>query len=482
MSISHSEKRHVVCVPFPAQGHVIPFMQLSKLLLCSGFHVTFVNTEFNHKRLVKSLGEDFVKGQPGFQFETIPDGLLPSDKDATQSIAALCDSTSKHCFVPLKELVEKLNASHEVPVVSSIMYDGLMGFAGNVARELNIAEQQFWTASACGLMGYLQFDELVKRGIIPFQDESFSGDGSLDKNLDWISGMKNMRIRDLPSFVRTTTLDETNFICFGSEAKTCMRSSSIIINTVEELETEVLNALMAINPKIYNIGPLQLLGRHFPDKDRGFKASGSNLWKNDLECMKWLDQWEPSSVIYVNYGSIAVMSEHHLKEFAWGLANSNLPFLWIKRPDLVMGESTPLPQDFLDEVKGRGYITSWCAQDEVLSHPSVGVFLTHCGWNSTLEGICGGVPMIGWPFFAEQQTNCRYICTNWGIGMDVKDDVKREEVTTLVKEMIMGEKGKKMRQQCLEWKKKAIEATSLGGSSYNDFHRLLKEVYHQDAL
>ncbi|RDY07675.1 UDP-glycosyltransferase 85A8, partial [Mucuna pruriens] len=294
--------------------------------------------------------------------------------------------------------------------------------------------------------------------------------------------MKNIRIRDLPSFVRTTTLDETSFICFGIEAKACMKSSSIIINTVEELESEVLNSLMAQNPNIYNIGPLQLLGRHFPEKDNGFKVSGSNLWKNDSKCIQWLDQWEPSSVIYVNYGSITVMSEDHLEEFAWGLANSNLPFLWIKRPDLVMGEATPLPQDFLDEVKDRGYITSWCPQEEVLSHPSVGVFLTHCGWNSTLEGICGGVPMIGWPFFAEQQTNCRYISTTWGIGMDIKDDVKREEVTTLVKEMITSEKGKEMRQKCVEWKKKAIEATDLGGSSYNDFYRLVKEVLHNGAI
>jgi len=103
-----------------------------------------------------------------------PHQLPPSEKDATQSIAALCDATSKHCFEPLKELVKKLNSSDEVPLVTSIMYDGLMGFAGKVARELNVAEQQFWTASACGLIGYLQFDEVVRRGIIPFQGDSFS--------------------------------------------------------------------------------------------------------------------------------------------------------------------------------------------------------------------------------------------------------------------------------------------------------------------
>ncbi|KAJ1394354.1 UDP-glycosyltransferase family, conserved site [Sesbania bispinosa] len=482
MALSHSEKPHVVCVPFPAQGHVNPFMQLAKLLRCNGFHITFVNTEFNHRRLVKSLGHDFVKDQPDFHFKTIPDGLPPSDKNATQDIASLCDATRKHCYAPLKELVVNLNTSPEVPSVTSIIYDGLMGFARKVAKDLGIAEQQFWTASACGLMGYLQFDELVKRDILPFKDESFVVDGSLDTNLDWISGMKNIRIRDLPSFVRTTTLDDINFTCFGFEAQACLKSSSIIINTVKELESEVLNTLMTLNPNIYNIGPLQLLNRHFGDIEKGFNLSGSSLWKNDSTCIEWLNQWEPSSVIYVNYGSITVMTEHHLKEFAWGLANSNLPFLWIMRPDLVMGESATLPQEFFDEVKDKGYITSWCPQNQVLAHPSIGVFLTHCGWNSTLESICEGVPMIGWPFFAEQQTNCRYICTTWGIGMDIGDDVKREEVTTLMKEMIKGEKGKEMRKKCMEWNMKAIEATNIGGSSYKDFFRLIKEALHYEAI
>jgi len=314
-----------------------------------------------------------------------------------------------------------------------------------------------------------------------FSDESYITDGSLDVHLDWTPGMKNIRMRDLPSFVRTTTLDEISFVGFGLEAQQCMKSSAIIINTVKELESEVLDALMAINPNIYNIGPLQFLADNFPEKENGFKSNGSSLWKNDLTCIKWLDQWEPSSVIYINYGSIAVMSEKHFNEFAWGLANSKLPFLWINRPDLVKGKSPSLSQEFLDEIKDRGYIITWCPQSQVLAHPSVGAFLTHCGWNSSLESISEGKPMIGWPFFAEQQTNCRYISTTWGIGMDIKDDVKREEVTELVKEIIKGEKGKKMREKCVEWKKKVVEAAKPGGSSYNDFFRLLKDAYHCDA-
>jgi hypothetical protein len=177
------------------------------------------------------------------------------------------------------------------------------------------------------------------------------------------------------------------------------------------------------------------------------------------------------------------MTNHHLNEFAWGIANSKLPFLWIMRPDVVMGEDTSsLPEEFLDEVKDRGYITSWCSQDQVLAHPSVGVFLTHCGWNSTTEAISSGVSTICWPFFAEQQTNCRYLCSTWKMGMEINHDVEREEITELVMEMMKGEKGKEMKQKSLEWKKKAKIATDLKGSSYNNFHKLITEVLHRNAI
>ncbi|KAL9276475.1 hypothetical protein ACSQ67_025977 [Phaseolus vulgaris] len=475
-------KPHAVCVPYPAQGHVKPIMKFAKLLHCMGFHITYVNTEFNHNRFVRSHGADFVKGLPDFVFETIPDGLPPSDKDATQDIPMLCDSTRKTCYGPFKDLVLKLNSSGNVPPISCIIADGVMGFAGKVAKDLGIPEVQIWTASACGFVGYLQYDDLVQRGIVPFKDENFEIDGTLDQNLDWISGMKNIRLKDIPSFIRVTTLDDIMFDFLGSEARNCLRSSSIIINTFQDLDGEALDALREKNPNIYTIGPLDLLGRHFPEKEKGFVSVGSSLWKNDSNCLTWLDKWEPNSVIYVNYGSITIMSNHHLKEFAWGLANSKLPFLWIKRVDIVADDSATLPQDFFDEIKDRGYITSWCMQEQVLSHPSVGVFLTHSGWNSTLESISAGVPMICWPFFAEQQTNSRYVSANWGIGMEVNHDVKREEITKLVTEMLKGEKGMQMRQKSLEWKKKAIRATDIGGSSYNNFYKLMKEVFHHNAI
>ncbi|KAL2322002.1 hypothetical protein Fmac_026381 [Flemingia macrophylla] len=283
--------------------------------------------------------------------------------------------------------------------------------------------------------------------------------------------------------MRVTSLNDIMFDFLGYEAQNCLRSCSIIINSFQDLDGEALDALRANNPHIYDIGPLHLLGRHFPDKEEGFKLSGSSLWKNDSQCLKWLDKWEASSVVYVNYGSITVMTKHQLNEFAWGLANSKLPFLWITRPDVVMGESSvALAPEFFDEIKDRAYITSWCIQDQVLSHPSVGVFLTHCGWNPTIESISTGVPMICWPFFAEQQTNCRYLNTTWGIGIEINHDVKREDIAELVKEMLKGEKGKEMRQKSLEWKKRAIRTTNRGGSSYNNFYKLINEVFHHNVI
>ena len=99
------------------------------------------------------------------------------------------------------------------------------------------------------------------------------------------------------------------------------------------------------------------------------------------------------------------MTNEQLVEFAWGLANSKQDFLWIIRPDLVKGVSAVLPEEFLEETRERGKLASWCPQEKVLGHSAVGGFLTHCGWNSTIESISSGVPMICWPFFADQQTN-----------------------------------------------------------------------------
>uniref|UniRef100_A0A2C9U160 Anthocyanidin 3-O-glucosyltransferase n=1 Tax=Manihot esculenta TaxID=3983 RepID=A0A2C9U160_MANES len=348
-----------------------------------------------------------------------------------------------------------------------------MSFTLDAAQELGIPEILFWTTSACGFMGYLHYLQLIKKGLTPFTDESYLTNGYLDTVIDWIPGMKDIRLRDLPSFIRTTDPEDVMLDFFQSETERCQKASAIILNTFDALEHDVLIALSTLLPPVYSIGPLHLLLNNVKDKD--LKLIESNLWTEDSECLEWLDSKGPNSVVYVNFGSITVMTTEQLVEFAWGLANSNITFFWVIRPDLVAGDNAILPPEFVTVTKERGICSSYCAQEKVLSRPSIGGFLTHSGWNSTLESISAGVPLLCWPFFAEQQTNCRYSCKEWGIGMEINSDVKRDEVERLVIELMEGEKGKEMKKAALEWKKMAEEATaSLEGSSFQNFEKVIK--------
>ncbi|XP_031394207.1 7-deoxyloganetin glucosyltransferase-like [Punica granatum] len=476
---SLGNKPHAVVVPYPGQGHVIPLLKLAKLLHHRGFHITFVNTEFNHRRLLNSRGPDSMKGLPSFRFETIPDGLPYSEANATQDVPSLCYSTQQNCLPYFRELLLKLNnmaSSSEIPPVSCLVTDWAMMFTLEAADEIGVPKLNFWTASACGLLGYLHFKPLTEKGIVPFGDASFQTNGCLDTLLDWIPGSKVMRLKDMPSFIRTTDPEDVMLNWFIIEAERNEQATAIVINTFDELEHDALEALRTMLPPVYTIGPLQHHLDQVPDPE--LKSIGSNLWKEDRGCFEWLNTKAPNSVLLVNFGCVTVMSSEHMVEFAWGLANSNQTFLWVIRPDLILGESDMLPPGFVNATEGRGLIASWVPQEEVLKHPAVGAFLTHSGWNSTLESVSAGVTMICWPFFAEQHTNCRYCCTEWGpIGMEINSDVKRDEVEALVREMMEGEKGKEMRNKVMEWKKKAREATMApSGSSYVNLEAVINKV------
>jgi hypothetical protein len=160
----------------------------------------------------------------------------------------------------------------------------------------------------------------------------------------------------------------------------------------------------------------------------------------------------------------------------WDLLKATT-LVWIIRPDMVIGQSAIFPAEFMEETKERGFIANWCPQEEVLNHPSTGGFITHCGWGSTIGSISSGVPMLCCPFIVDQQTNCRYTCNEWGNGMEIDNDINRENVKTLVRELMEGEKGKKMKKQAMEWKKLAEEATAPNGTSSMNLDKLINEVF-----
>ena len=171
-----NKKPHAVFVPFPAQGHITPMMKLAKIFHRKGFHVTFVNTEYNHHRLVRSRGPDAVAGLPDFRFATIPDGLPPSDADTTQDMPSLCYSIMTHCLPHLRNLLHDLNSLPGAPLVSCVVADGVMSFSMDAAVELGVPCLVFWTASVCGFMGYRNFRFLLDEGLTPLKGDGGTRD------------------------------------------------------------------------------------------------------------------------------------------------------------------------------------------------------------------------------------------------------------------------------------------------------------------
>ncbi|KAI3672465.1 hypothetical protein L6452_38553 [Arctium lappa] len=475
MGSKQEKKPHVVCIPIPAQGHINPMLKLAKILHSKGFIVTFVNTEFNHQRLLKARGSAALDGLPSFRFETIPDGMPPPENpDATQNVYSICKSTQETCLEPFKRLITKLSDSFSP--VTCIVSDLLMGFTLDAAKELGIPEFMFWTGGAGSLICYDQYPNLVEKGLMPLKDPTYVANGYLDTIVDCIPNMDGIRLKDIPPFIRTINPGDEFMVEFtNSQVKKAKTASGIIFNTFDEIEHNILRTLASTFPPCHGVGPLHLLEKKIDDKS--LASIGSNLWKEEPECLEWLDSKPPSSVIYVNFGSIAVMTHQQLVEFCWGLANSNHSFLWIMRPGMVSGESTQLPSEFLKETSGRGMLVGWCPQEQVINHRSIGGFLTHCGWNSTIESISSGVPMICWPFFSDQLTNCWLSCRKWGVAMEIENDVKRDEVEKLVIELMSKEKGKEMRKNAVDWKNKANNACTFPyGSSVVNLEKLIHQM------
>nr|QAV53748.1 UGT85AD3 [Fagopyrum tataricum] len=475
-------KRHAVCIPYPAQGHVTPMLKLAKLLNANhNFHISFVNTHHNHRRLLRSHGPNGVSGLPSFRFHSISDGLPAADNpDATQDIPALCNSINQKGSTAFRDLLSNLDFAGDAPPVSCVVADAGMAFAVEVAEELGLPVARFWTASACGLLGYAQHECLIQMGIIPLPDSSCLTNGYLDKVVEGIPSMEGITLKHLPSFIRTTDINDFMLNFIPHRVRTISTSNCpLILNTFEALDDPTLQTLVATNitkTPVFPIGPLSLHLTKTPVHPK----IRSNLLPEDPCCLPWLDTKPPGSVIYVNFGSVTVLTPNQVTEFAWGLVNSMQSFLWVIRPGLVgPGEpgSTALTiQELVDGAQGRGMLMSWCDQEKVLAHSSVGGFLTHCGWNSTIEALSHGVPMVCWPFFAEQMTNCWFCCEKWGVGAEI-GELRIEEVERVVRMVMEGDKGKEMKRKTGEWKKLAEDATmNPNGSSYLNFNKLVNHL------
>jgi hypothetical protein len=472
---------HAVVVPYPGSGNINPALQLAQLLHRHGVFITFVITEHSFRRVHDSAGAACGGHREGFQIETIPDGLLDADREAQDYDVGLCKATVHQCAAPLRDLlVARLrdNGGDAAPPVTCVLPTALMSFALEVAQELGVPSMVLWGGSAASLMGHMRLRELRERGYLPLKDEACLTNGHLEETvIDWIPGVPPISLGDVSSFVRTTDPDDFGLWFNDTEANNCAKAGALVLNTFDALEADVLAALGAEYPRIYTVGPLgTLLRGHLEEEEEDGMEMELSLWMQDAACLAWLDKQEPGSVVYANFGSLTVVTAAQLAEFAWGLGATGRPFLWVVREDLVHGGGNAaalLPPEFLVETAARRCLATWCPQERVLRHRAVGCFLTHNGWNSTCEGLAAGVPMVCWPVYADQFTNCKYACKVWGVGRRLDAEVRRDQVAAHANEAMESEE---VRRSAARWKEEAETAARAGGSSHENLLSMVKAL------
>ncbi|XP_008785471.1 7-deoxyloganetic acid glucosyltransferase-like [Phoenix dactylifera] len=467
---------HVLVFPFPGQGMVNCMLKLADLLSGAGLLVTFLNTHHNHRHLSRFSGAHTRLAQrPKFRFASIPDGLSEEETRSVFNFFDLEESMRTRAAASFRDLLiaYRDKDSGGWPPVTCVIADGLMPFAVDVSEEVGIPAIIFRTISACCVWAFLCVPKLLENGEIPFPEGA-----DLDEPVRGVPGMESfLRRRDLPSFCRQAR-DHTDreLQVVSSVTASANRARALILNTFESLEGSALSHIRNNSPVTYAVGPLNALARTSSD-------SGS-LWQEDRDCMTWLDSQPDRSVVYVSFGSLAVVTREEFMEFWHGLVDSGQRFLWVVRSDLINrrgGGTEVLPAEVEEGTRERGCMVGWAPQEEVLSHPAVGCFLTHSGWNSTLESIAAGKPMLCWPFFADQQINSRFVSAVWGIGLDMKDLCGRSIVEKMVREVMEGERSEELRRNAREMAEMAKKSVAEGGTSFNEFQSLIRLIMSLDS-
>ncbi|KAJ9540649.1 hypothetical protein OSB04_027155 [Centaurea solstitialis] len=468
------EMTHVIAIPYPAQGHVIPLMEFAQRLVKQGIKVTFINTEVTHK-LVTSTWLQKDDFSDLMQMVSLPDGLEPTAE--RNDLAKQTEAIFQTMPAKLEELINTINKKDDSKI-TCVITDINMGWALPVAEKMGIRRASFWPASAITLATVLSLQKLIDDGIINHNGEIFHSNSNFNSAYNRVP--LNDNILQLSPCMPPIKPAHLWWACMGDlvtikivfkaleeVAKAVLRNEWIICNSSHHLES----AAFSLFPQALSIGPLLASNR--------LAKQAGHFWPEDSTCLTWLNQQPACSVIYIAFGSFTIFDQAQFEELALGLELTNRPFLWVVRPGIT--KEISYPQGYMDRVGSRGRIVSWAPQQEVLSHPSVACFMSHCGWNSTLEGVNNGVPFICWPYFADQFQDEAYICDIWENGLALKKNiggiVTGEEIKSKVNKLLSDTRFK---DNALALKEKALSSIRKGGSSEKNLSKFIEWIKEKD--
>ncbi|XP_052134556.1 UDP-glycosyltransferase 86A1 [Oryza glaberrima] len=467
------KRPHAVVIPYPLQGHVIPAVHLALRLAARGFAVTFVNTESVHRQITSSGGrhgggggDDIFAGAGGgaIRYELVSDGF-PLGFDRSLNHDQYMEGVLHVLPAHVDELLRRVVGDGDDAAATCLVADTFFVWPATLARKLGVPYVSFWTEPAIIFSLYYHMDLLTKNG-------HFNCKEPRKDTITYVPGVEAIEPGELMSYLQdtdtTTVVHRIIFRAF-EEAR---GADYVVCNTVEELEPSTIAALRRERP-FYAVGPILPAGF-------ARSAVATSMWA-ESDCSRWLAAQPSRSVLYVSFGSYAHVTRRELHEIARGVLASGARFLWVMRPDIVSSDDPdPLPEGFAAAAAadGRGVVVPWCCQVEVLAHPAVAAFLTHCGWNSILESAWAGVPMLCFPLLTDQFTNRRLVVREWRAGVAVGDRgaVDAGEVRAKIEGVMRGEEGEVLREQVGKMRATLHAAVAPGGSSRRGFDELVDEL------
>ncbi|KFK39632.1 hypothetical protein AALP_AA3G268800 [Arabis alpina] len=462
---SSSLPPHVMLVSFPGHGHCNPLLRLGKLLASKGLLITFVTTEAWGKkmratnriqdRVLKPIGKGYLR------YDFFDDGISEDDEAIRNDFNILRPHLELVGKREIKNLVKRYEEVTKQPV-TCLINNPFVSWVCDVAEDLQIPCAVLWVQSCACLASYYYYhNKLVD---FPTKTEP-----EIQVQIPCMPVLKH---DEIPTFIHPSTPYPALGEVIIDQIKRLHKPFAVLMDTFDSLEQEIIDHMSNLcRPNVIRpLGPLYKMA----------KTVTGDISEPTDQCMEWLDSQPDSSVVYISFGTVAYLKQEQIDEIAYGVLNADVSFLWVIRlQDLGVNKARHvLPE----EVKKKGKIVEWCPQEKVLAHPSVVCFVTHCGWNSTMEAVSSGVPTVCLPQWGDQVTDAVYLIDVLKMGVrlgrgEAEDRVvPREEVAERLREVTRGEKAKELKKNALKWKEEAEAAVARGGSSDRNIEDFVEKL------
>ncbi|TKY54603.1 Flavonoid 3-O-glucosyltransferase [Spatholobus suberectus] len=440
MTVCPTDDKHVAVLAFPYGTHAAPLLNLVRRTAVEAPDVvfSFFNTKRSNASVFAGLNEEqLLNIKPYDVDDGLPVGYVPPNP--FEPIGYFVKAMPANFRIAMEEAVAKTGRN-----ITCLITDAFFWFCADMADQMNAKWVPLWTAGPHAILAHVSTD-LIREKLGP---EGVSE----DREIDFLPGFSGIKASNLPEGL-TEELEDPFSRMLERMGQALSRATVVVINSFTAVHVPITHELESRFQLLLNVGPFIL-------------TTPQALIPDDQGCLPWLNKQEEGSVVYISFGSVIMPPPHELAAVAEALEEGNYHFIWAFKGN----PEKQLPEGFLERTRTRGKVVTWAPQMQILKHSAVGVCMTHGGWNSILDCIVGGVPMIGRPFFGDQFLNTATLENVWGIGVGLENGVfTKEDTLRTLKLIISGEEGKIMRQKITKLKEFAMAAAGPEGDSTKDF-------------